>query len=138
MRADDGKRVLVVEDERDVACLLKDRLNSLGYQVHVEEKGRAALAYAAQNRPDLVVLDLMLPDTSGEIICKELRKIYLPWGVAVLMLTAKDRPLDKLRGFAFGADAYMTKPYEFHELADTLSLLLHGVKSTSQEWTQWT
>ena len=138
MGAYDGRHVLVVEDERDVACLLQERLSHLGYQVHIEETGHLALAYATQYHPDLIVLDLLLPDTSGELVCKALRKIYFPWGGFVLMLTAKDQPVDKLRGFAFGADAYMTKPYEFRELANTIRLLLQGDGSASPEWARWT
>lgn len=66
----------------------------------------------------------MLPDIDGYKVCRELRKIYRPWVLPVLMLTAKDKPVDKLRGFGHGADAYLTKPFDAGELLQTVRLLL--------------
>jgi DNA-binding response OmpR family regulator len=125
------KAVLIVEDEEDVATLLEDRLEQAGYATHTEERGKAALTYAADHRPDLVILDLMLPDLDGYEVCRQLRTLYHAWAVPVLMLTAKDKPVDQLRGFAHGADAYMTKPYEGTELLETIALLL---RDTGPGW----
>jgi len=118
------KQILVVEDEADVATLLRARLESQGYHVHVVHTGVAAVSYAVEHQPDLVILDLMLPDIDGNKVAEEIRRLYHNWVVPVLMLTAKDKPVDKLRGFAHGADAYMTKPYDAHELLQTVSFLL--------------
>lgn len=118
------KSILVVEDEETLARFLRWELESAGFEVHTETLGREALKYAAERRPDLVILDLQLPDLHGYQVCRELRRLYHPWVVPVLILTAMDRPIDQLRGFAYGADAYLTKPYEPSELFKTISLLL--------------
>lgn len=119
-----ANRILIVEDEPDVATLLKARLESNGYEVHVEEQGRAALQDARAIRPDLVILDLMLPDMDGYAVSERLRERYASWTVPILMLTARDHPKDKLRGYGAGADAYLTKPYDAQELLSTIEHLL--------------
>ena len=118
------RRLLVVEDDEPLAHLLKLQLESEGFEVHTETRGRSAMNYAVDNPVDLVILDLRLPDVSGYDVCRELRKIYNPWAVPVLMLTALAEPIDQLRGFAHGADAYLTKPCEPAELMKTIHLLL--------------
>lgn len=124
MAASAQKRILVVEDDPDQTRILRMELEVLGYRVSAEHYGKAALNDAAEHRPDLVILDLRLPDIGGYEVCKELRKLYHRWDVPILMLTGMDRPMDQLRGFAHGADAYLTKPYELPELLKTVSLLL--------------
>jgi DNA-binding response OmpR family regulator len=116
--------IVVVEDERGVADVLRRRLEFAGFAVHIEGCGNAALNYLAAHHPSLVILDLRLPDISGYEVCRKLRQVYHPWDVPILMLTAMDRPIDKLRGFAQGADAYLTKPYDAKELLETIALLL--------------
>ncbi|MBI2094033.1 MAG: response regulator [Candidatus Omnitrophica bacterium] len=116
--------ILVVEDDRKLAEVLKQRLAFAGYDIHTEETGNTAIQYAVAHRPDLVILDLRLPDIGGFDVCRELRKHYTRWDVPILMLTGMDRPVDQLRGFAHGADAYLTKPYEPNELMNTISCLL--------------
>lgn len=118
------KKILVVEDEADMAALLRERLESVGYAVHTEGSGRAGLAYVAEHQPHLVILDLRLPDLHGYDVCRELRKACHPWVLPILMLTAMDQPIDQLRGFAHGADAYLTKPFDSDELLKTVTLLL--------------
>jgi len=121
------KRILVIEDEEDVAGLLRARLASHGYEVHVEHAGRAGLRFAELTRPDLVILDLMLPDVDGFEVSEKLREHYSSWAVPILMLTARDQALDKLHGYGHGADAYMTKPYDAQELLGTVAELLNDV-----------
>ena len=118
------KRILVVEDDEPLAQLLKLKLESEGFMVHAVTRGMAALNYAADQPIDLVILDLKLPDVSGYEVAKELRKLYHPWVLPLLMLTGLEKPADQLRGFAHGADAYLTKPYEPDELMKTIALLL--------------
>jgi two-component system OmpR family response regulator len=135
----EAKRILVIEDEPDVAGLLKARLEANGYEVHLEDKGREALEDARALRPDLVILDLMLPDMDGYVVSETLRKHYrswaIPsgrlgsWAVPILMLTARDQPRDKLRGYGAGADAYLTKPYDAQELLSTIAKLLRDAGS---------
>ncbi|MBK7641616.1 MAG: response regulator [Planctomycetes bacterium] len=119
-----GRRILVVEDEPDVAGLLKARLESSGYVVEIEHEGRKAVEHAEVLRPDLVILDLMLPDIDGYAVSEHLRRVYHSCMVPILMLTAKSRATDKLYGFGAGADAYMTKPYDAAELLGTVEKLL--------------
>ena len=116
--------ILIVEDDADMAEVLKTRLRSVGFEVHTEGQGKEALSYASEHQPDLVILDLKLPDMSGYEVCKGLRKLYDAWTPPVLMLTGMSEPVDKLRGFAYGADAYLTKPFEAAELIKAIALLL--------------
>jgi DNA-binding response OmpR family regulator len=116
--------VLVVEDEVKVAGLLRDHLEAEGYEVHAVGTGQAALAATAQDLPDLVILDLRLPDMSGYDVSKALRAQYNSWVLPILMLTAMDQPIDQLRGFGYGADAYLTKPFELRDVADTVAQLV--------------
>ncbi|MBI4354824.1 MAG: response regulator [Candidatus Omnitrophica bacterium] len=117
------KQILIVEDEVPLANLVKSRLESSGYEVHTETHGQAGLAYAADHRPDLVILDINLPDMNGNRVAQELRKLYHPWTLPILMLTINNKPIDQLRGFAHGADAYLTKPFDASELLKTVNLL---------------
>lgn len=121
-----SKHILVVEDDSSVALVLKTRLQSMGHRVTVEGTGKRGLAAAADGRvPDLIILDLMLPDMSGFDVCTELRRVHGPW-IPILMLTALDQPREQMKGFACGADAYLTKPYNPPDLLKTVSLLLGG------------
>jgi len=117
-------KILVVEDEEAAGKILRLLLESAGFLVYTVQSGEAALAYAAEQSLDLVILDLRLPDMHGYDVSKELRRVHHPWSVPILMLTGMDKPIDQLRGFAYGADAYVTKPYEFTELLRTIELLL--------------
>lgn len=118
-----SKRIVVVEDDPSIAMVLKARLQSMGHQVVIEKTGRGGLAAVAAGRaPDLVILDLMLPDMSGFEVCMELRRVHGPW-VPIIILTALDQPHEKVKGYACGADAYLTKPYNPQEFLRTVSLL---------------
>ena len=118
------KRILVVEDEEEVAGLLKARLESNGYEVRLADRGRDALEAARADRPDLVVLDLMLPDMDGYAVSEQLRERFSSRALPILMLTARYQPRDKLLGFGMGADAFMTKPFNPRELLSTIAELL--------------
>lgn len=118
------KRILIVEDDQPLAELLALQLEEEGFDAHWESRGKAALKFASDHQLDLVILDLRLPDMSGYEVAKQLRQLYHPWILPLLMLTGMDKPVDQLRGFAHGADAYLTKPYNSDELMKTISLLL--------------
>ena len=119
-----GTRVLVVEDDPDTAVVLRARLAAAGYEVHVELSGAAALSFAADHRPDLVVLDVNLPDLSGYDVCQELRKFCTRAETPVLIYTAMDDPIDAIYVVTCGADAYLTKCVEPAELLQVLEQLL--------------
>jgi two-component system response regulator BaeR len=126
------RHILVVEDEPAIARILASYLEDEGYDVHSELTGSGAMAYAAEHQPDLVILDLRLPDVHGYEVCKELRKRYAAWTVPIMMLTALDSPLDRLRGLAYGADAYLTKPFEPPALLPTIEFLLSKIEPRSE------
>ena len=119
------RTILVVEDERAIAEAVRARLESEGYQVSVVHDGAQAIEAAASERPDLVVLDLMLPGMDGLEVCQEIQK--RDW-VPVLMLTARTEESDKVAGFAVGADDYLTKPFSLRELAVRVRAILRRVE----------
>ncbi len=106
--------ILVVEDDKDLQEYLKTFLTENGYTVKVEGTGVSAVNYLNKAEPDLVILDLTLPDMSGEGVCLEIRK-KSP-NLPIIMLTAKDTISDKIKGLGLGADDYMTKPFIADEL----------------------
>ena len=112
------RRVVIIEDERDVSRLLEFNLQQAGYTVHVAGTGAEGLSLVRAHLPDVVVLDLMLPDTSGYDVCKEIRG-DTRGGVAdtgVLMLTAKGEAEDRILGLEVGADDYVVKPFVVREV----------------------
>src|SRR3989442_994138 len=117
--------VLVVDDEEAIADAVRNRLEAEGYRVIVAHDGPQAIAQHAEHRPDLVVLDLMLPGMDGLEVCKEMQK--LQW-TPVLMLTAKTEEADKVAGFAVGADDYLTKPFSLRELAARVKAILRRME----------
>jgi len=124
-----GKNILVVEDEEAIAEAVRARLASEGYHVNVVHDGPQALRAAAQERPDLVVLDLMLPGMDGLEVCREIQRT--DW-VPVLMLTARTEETDKVAGFAVGADDYLTKPFSLRELAARVKAILRRMDRIRQ------
>lgn len=117
------RRILLVEDDEAAATVLTALLARQGYEVIVESRGMVALVVAGEQPFDLVILDVKLPDIEGYAFARELRKRHSRWAVPILMFTAMGRPMDQLRGFACGADAYVTKPCEFNELLKTIEEL---------------
>jgi DNA-binding response OmpR family regulator len=115
-------RVLIVEDEEAMAVALKDGFEYEGYEVLLARDGAAGLSLARTGRPDLMILDVMLPRLSGHDVCRELRKggSALP----IIMLTARGQEIDKVLGLKLGADDYVTKPFGFLELAARAEALL--------------
>jgi DNA-binding response OmpR family regulator len=123
------RSILVVEDEDAIAEAVRARLQSEGYRVRVASDGPQALSAAAAERPDLVVLDLMLPGMDGLEVCRELQRTdWLP----VLMLTARTEEADKVAGFAVGADDYLTKPFSMRELAARVGAILRRIDRIRQ------
>ncbi|MGE0550432.1 MAG: response regulator [Kofleriaceae bacterium] len=110
------RRVVIIEDERDVSRLLEFNLKSAGFTVNSEATGAGGLAAVREHGPDVVVLDLMLPDMSGYDVCKQLRADPTVAEVGVLMLTAKGEPEDRILGLEVGADDYVVKPFVVREI----------------------
>jgi DNA-binding response OmpR family regulator len=120
-----GQRVLVVDDERHIVELAQLYLSREGYQVDSVGDGAQALTRFAQLKPDLVVLDIMLPGVDGLTICKEIRKVSQ---VPIIMLTARDEVTDKVVGLEVGADDYLTKPFHPQELVARAKALLRRAR----------
>ena len=114
-------KVLVVEDDRNLLDTLKYNLRREGYNVVAAPDGAEAIQIARRERPDLIVLDIMLPKLSGFEVCRILRKEMT---TPILMLTAKDEEIDKVVGLEIGADDYMTKPFSMRELLARVGAML--------------
>ena len=116
-----GQTVLVVEDEASIASFVALYLKNAGYRVQTAGTGQEALDALSHDRPDLVILDLMLPDIDGIEVCRRIRRgSDLP----ILMLTARDEDVDKIIGLEVGADDYLTKPFNPRELVARVKSIL--------------
>jgi two-component system phosphate regulon response regulator PhoB len=122
-------RILVVEDERDIAALVAYHLTMEGYRVRTAEGGQEALEAAAAERPDLMVLDLMLPGYSGYDVLAELRRQPALRDVPVIILTARREEADRVKGLELGADDYLTKPFSPRELVLRVRAVLRRAQS---------
>ena len=114
-------RILVVEDEKDIVRLLKYNLEKEGYIALSAYDGEAGLELAKKEKPDLIILDLMLPKKDGMDVCREIRKDSR---VPIIMLTAKKEELDRIIGLELGADDYVTKPFSVRELLARVKTIL--------------
>ena len=119
-----AKRILIVEDELDLRSTLEFKFKSEGYTVNAVSKGKEAIEAIARKKPDLVLLDLMLPDMSGLDVCKTIRNSADSFDTAIIMLTAKGEEVDRVLGFELGADDYVVKPFSVRELALRVSTVL--------------
>jgi DNA-binding response OmpR family regulator len=124
--------VLVVEDEADVVDLLRYNLTKAGFSVLIARDGLKGLEIARKNRPDIVVLDLMLPGMDGYCVCKELRKDSDTEALPILMLTARAELSERVHGLEIGADDYVTKPFSPRELILRIQALLRRSRSKSR------
>jgi two-component system, OmpR family, phosphate regulon response regulator PhoB len=122
-------RILVVEDERDIAALVAYHLTKEGYRVRTAEGGTEALEAAASERPDLLILDLMLPGLSGYEVLGELRRRPELTEVPVIVLTARRDEADRVKGLELGADDYVTKPFSPRELVLRVGAVLRRAQS---------
>lgn len=127
------RTILLIDDDKILLELLSSHLQMAGYTVFVASNGPQGLQLAAQDKPDLVVLDVMMSGMDGWTVCERLRKIST---VPIVMLTAKGEEFDKLRGFRLGVDDYVTKPFSFAELiariGAVLARALRGQESSQQ------
>ena len=109
-------RILVVEDDFDISNMLRIYFTGQGYEVQVAPRGSDALAMTRKQLPELIMLDIMLPDMNGYDVCKELRTTARTRHVPIIFLTQKDERSDKIIGLEMGADDYVTKPFDIEEL----------------------
>lgn len=109
-------RILVVEDDFDISNMLRIYFSGQGYDVQVAPRGGDALALTRKQLPQLIVLDIMLPDMNGYDVCRELRQTTRTSHIPIIFLTQKDERSDKIAGLELGADDYITKPFDIEEL----------------------
>ena len=125
--------ILLVEDEKSIVTLIKYNLEKEGFKVFCSETGEDALKIIKEKTPDLVILDWMLPDTSGIDVCRQIKIDKKFKNIPVLILTAKGEPDDKIRGLEVGADDYVTKPFNNKELLLRVKSLIKRSKPSLLE-----
>jgi DNA-binding response OmpR family regulator len=124
------KKILIIEDEPHIVLGLTDALEFEGFHVVSAGKGKDGISLAKQEKPDAILLDLMLPDTNGFKVCEDLRR----WDafVPIIMLTARGQEIDKIRGLDAGADDYVTKPFSVGELIARLRAIFRRAARPSE------
>ena len=126
------RRILIIEDEPDIARGLRDALEFEQFEVTTTGQGRDGIRLVRERTPDLVILDLMLPDSNGFTVCEEIRKSHPV--VPIIMLTARSQEMDKIRGLEAGADDYVTKPFSLGELVARINAMFRRLhRSTPPE-----
>ena len=119
--------VLIVEDEPNIVLSLEFLMENAGYEVRVARDGRSALEEVKSNPPNIILLDVMLPDQDGFSVCELIRTNPDLQNVRILMLTAKGRDTDREKGLALGADAYITKPFSTRDLVEKVKIMASGL-----------
>ncbi|MGP4082677.1 response regulator transcription factor [Pseudalkalibacillus sp. R45] len=128
------EKILVIEDEESINTLLQFNLEQAGFEVITAMDGVTGLELAREEQPDLIVLDLMLPEMDGLDVCKNLRQSQLL--IPILMLTAKDDEFDKVLGLELGADDYLTKPFSPREVVARVKAILRRSQYVTSQTTQ--
>lgn len=123
-----SSHILIVDDEPDVCEVIQDRLQASGYQTHYVLNGSSALEYTSQHKPDLILLDVMMPDMDGYEVSRRLMNSEPLSSVPIIMLTAKQSQSDKIRALTMGIDDYITKPYDADELVARIESVLRRSK----------
>lgn len=121
-------RVLIVEDEEAIASLLEYNLDKEGFETLLAVEGEEALLKVAEERPDVIVLDWMLPNVSGIEVCRRLRSRTETQNIPIIMLTARSEEADKVRGLETGADDYLVKPFSMAELTARIRAVLRRIR----------
>jgi two-component system, OmpR family, phosphate regulon response regulator PhoB len=124
-------RVLVIEDEQDLQKILGYNLKQAGHETLAATRGNEGLDLARDKHPDLVILDLMLPDLPGTDVCKALKRDVKTKNIPILMLTAKGEEIDRVVGFELGADDYVVKPFSVRELLLRIDAILRRTQEQS-------
>lgn len=129
----DSPRILVIEDEADIRELLRFNLERENFRVEEAEDGPTGLELARKHKPDLILLDVMLPGMDGFTVCKELEKDRVTVGIPIIMLTARGETIDRILGLELGADDYVVKPFHVRELLLRIRAILRRQQSASTD-----
>lgn len=119
-----AKKILIADDEANIVASLEFLMRQKGYEVRVAGDGAQALAMVAEFAPDLLLLDVMMPQLSGYDVCQKVRALPGGQGIRIVMLSAKGRETEVSKGLAVGADAYVTKPFSTQDLVARVAQLL--------------
>ena len=120
-----GKKILIIEDDRDIVSLLEYRLSSQGYEVLTAYDGASGLNLAKTERPDLITLDINLPEVNGFTICSMLKADEEYHSIPIVVLTARDGYADNVFDETVKPEAYVTKPFDMNELIEKIENLIH-------------
>ncbi|MEW8202115.1 MAG: response regulator [Candidatus Thiodiazotropha endolucinida] len=120
------KTILIVDDEPNIVLSVEYLMKREGYQVMTANDGQVAIEMIADTRPDLLILDVMMPRKNGFEVCREIRADPALSRLPILMLSAKGREAEIKKGISLGADAYITKPFSTHDLVDKVNQLLQS------------
>lgn len=131
-----GRKALIVEDESDLSMLLAEILRTCGFESKVLHQGADAVAWVRQHQPDLILLDLMLPDQSGYEICEELKLDRRTNLIPVIMVTARAQHEDRVHGLEVGANSYLTKPFTVEQLQEAVKHVMQWRTQLSQSGAQ--
>ena len=126
-------KILVAEDDRDIADLIALYVRKQGWEAYVTSSGDDALAYARQNSPDLVVLDVMMPGLSGLEVCRALRGNRSTAAIPIIMVTARAEETDRIVGLEIGADDYIAKPFSTPELIARIKALMRRARRSEAD-----
>ncbi len=133
MEIGSGRNILIIEDESDVADLLTLNLRKAGFRISTAADGASGLQNARDDRPDFIVLDLMLPKMSGLEVCRILKSDTATSQIPILMLTAKAEEVDRIVGLEFGADDYVTKPFSPREVVLRIKAILRRAEGGAED-----
>ncbi|HLH30203.1 MAG TPA: response regulator transcription factor, partial [Terriglobia bacterium] len=127
------ERVLIVDDDPDIQRLVSYNLTQAGFQVTAASNGRSALDTVHEDPPDLIILDVMMPDIDGMEVCRTLRQEEASRRIPIIMLTARGEEIDRVVGFEIGADDYVMKPFSPRELVLRVKSILRRVRDDRTE-----
>jgi len=119
-----GQKILVVDDNPDAIAIVKSALEARGYAVNTAERGATALTSVDADRPDVILLDIMMPDMSGLEVLEKLKSTPSTAAIPVILVTAKTQDDDVISGYAVGAEYYITKPFTTRQLMYGVNLVL--------------
>lgn len=121
------EKILIVDDEPDIVKVIQHRLETEMYKTAVAYDGQQALEKVKSEKPNLIILDIIMPKTDGFAVCQKIKKDPETAKIPIVILTAKTALSDKEQGFSYGAEAYLTKPFDLEELVNLVKQMLSNI-----------